>query len=171
MQHTNETGKQPEGIPIPRNMDENSTDRFKIKMNPVVSSNVEAVGYHPDLQIFQIRFKSGQTFQFFNVPPETFEEMKASDSIGKFFHARIKNQFSGDKLGANQERKDDGSTIVVTVYEIAKEYTVHVPRQDKEAEITKDEIMNAQQEAMLIVQAAKNHMQGREPRRKLLAVN
>lgn len=58
------------------------------------SSNVAAAGYDEDAQEFSIRFHSGRTYTFLNVPLEVYEEFTEADSKGKFFNERIKDQFA-----------------------------------------------------------------------------
>lgn len=167
----NET--QQEGIPIPRPPKEpgDDSERFNIEMHMVESSNIDKIGYQPDLQILQIAFKNGGVYQFFNVPVETYERMRDSESVGKFFHASIKNQYAGDKIAKDSERKIDGTRIDVTVYKIESEYSVSVPRAPgMEGDPTREEIMKAQEEAMLIVQKGHEFMKGRPPGRSILAV-
>jgi hypothetical protein len=56
---------------------------------PVESSTAVSVGYDEASQTLEIEFRSG-VYQYYNVPLVTYEQMMASDSIGKFIHAYIK---------------------------------------------------------------------------------
>ena len=56
---------------------------------PVESSTAVSVGYDEASQTLEIEFKSG-TYQYYNVPLTIYEQMMASDSIGKFIHVYIK---------------------------------------------------------------------------------
>ncbi len=64
-----------------------------IPTTPVESSNIAAIGYDADSKTLQVDFKTGKRYQYQNVPPETFAEFKAADSVGKYFAAQIKNEF------------------------------------------------------------------------------
>lgn len=59
-------------------------------MKPVESSLITAVGYDEATEILRIEFKSGGTYDYMMVPTHVYEDMMASESIGKFFLRRIK---------------------------------------------------------------------------------
>lgn len=67
-------------------------------MKPVNSSNIEACGYDCEARKLTIRFKGGATHHYSDVPTELHEQMMAENereggSVGKFFHAQIRNKF------------------------------------------------------------------------------
>jgi len=62
-----------------------------MKMFPVKSSTIASVAHEPRTGLMEVAFKSGQTYRYGRVPEELFKEMVMSDSIGSFFHKRIKN--------------------------------------------------------------------------------
>jgi len=57
---------------------------------PVVSSNVASIGYDENSYTLEVQFRGGGIYQYFNVPPQVFEEFINADSKGKFFHKEIK---------------------------------------------------------------------------------
>jgi len=67
-----------------------------MKTVQVSSSSISEVGFGNGT--LEITFTNGKTYQYFNVPEETFEEMIASDSVGKFFNSVIRNNYSSIKL-------------------------------------------------------------------------
>ena len=66
-------------------------------MTPVVSTDLASVGH--DGQNLFIRFNSGATYIYSNVPESVFRELLAASSKGKYFHHFIKNAFSYQKIG------------------------------------------------------------------------
>lgn len=72
---------------------------MKVIPHPVTSSNIQQVG-HQNADLF-ITFNSGGTYRYDGVQESVFEEMLAAESVGKFFHARIKGQFPYSKLSDN----------------------------------------------------------------------
>lgn len=69
------------------------------EMTFVDSSNVEAIGYDVGAQELHVRFlKSGQTYVYYSVEEWVFREFLQADSKGKFFAARIRDQYQSAKL-------------------------------------------------------------------------
>lgn len=67
-------------------------------MTPVPgSSTIEQVGYEPATQTLKIKFKSGSTYHFHDVPAEHHSKLITAQSLGKYFHAHIKTKFKGVK--------------------------------------------------------------------------
>lgn len=56
----------------------------------VISSNIDALA-HYDGKLY-IRFKSGITYSYANVPFTYFDAMQKAESAGQFFHRMIKNK-------------------------------------------------------------------------------
>lgn len=64
----------------------------------VTSSNIAEIGYDDSMQTLEVMFKSGLTYQYFNVPAHVFEQLRHSDSVGKYFNAQIKGQYAEARL-------------------------------------------------------------------------
>ena len=76
-------------------------------MTPVKSSTIDSVDHDGDK--LTVKFKSGATlYDYPDVPKELHDRMMAhhaeGGSIGKFFHANIRNVFKHQK----REEKSDG---------------------------------------------------------------
>jgi hypothetical protein len=55
---------------------------------PVISSNLESVGY--ENRILEIRFHSGGTYQYFDVPEHLYHGLMNAPSKGAYFDQHIK---------------------------------------------------------------------------------
>ncbi len=61
-----------------------------MKMTPVTSSNIAAIGYHQPLTALFVEFKNGKTFSYCGVSQEEHSALMGSASIGKHFNQFIK---------------------------------------------------------------------------------
>ena len=64
----------------------------------VVSSNIISVGYDKESLILEIEFKGNTVYQYTDVDERTYEELIAANSVGKYFHQNIRNEFSFTKV-------------------------------------------------------------------------
>ena len=75
--------------------------RKSVAMQPVTSSNVAAVGYTPGPDgkpgNLYVRFKSGDTYVYADVPAEEFAALLAADSPGQYHARRIKGVYGFHK--------------------------------------------------------------------------
>lgn len=69
-----------------------------MERTPVVSSDLSEVGYDPTTMVLEIVFHSGGTYQYFDVPETVYQELLSSESIGRFFHAHVKNNYRYTRL-------------------------------------------------------------------------
>jgi hypothetical protein len=65
-----------------------------LEMIPVVSSNVDAVGYDEGACALHIRFRDGDTYVYQNVPRDVFDELMAADSKGKYVSRIIRPAYT-----------------------------------------------------------------------------
>jgi hypothetical protein len=65
---------------------------------PVTSSTIVSVGYDAATGTLEVEFKSGDVYQYFDVPPRVHEEFMAAQSQGKFLHQHIKGRYRYSKL-------------------------------------------------------------------------
>ena len=63
----------------------------------VNSSMTKTVGYDPLNAILEIEFKSGEIWQYRQVPEHVYQEM-ISGSIGKYFQVHIKGQYEESRV-------------------------------------------------------------------------
>ena len=57
------------------------------------SSNIAGFGYTKETQVLTVEFNNGGTYNYYDVPETTFEEMKNASSKGKFLAQNIKGRF------------------------------------------------------------------------------
>lgn len=62
-----------------------------MKMNHVVSSDLESVGYEDGT--LYIRFHSGGTYRYSGVPVSVYRGLMSAASHGKYFHANVKGLY------------------------------------------------------------------------------
>jgi len=61
----------------------------------ITSSMIESAGWREGMLV--IEFKNGSVYAY-HAPQEYFYGMMAAESAGKYFHARIKPLFEGEKV-------------------------------------------------------------------------
>ena len=59
----------------------------------VASSNIAEVGYESETMTLEVMFTNGGIYQYFDVPPNTYNEMLNSLSPGKYFQHNIRGTF------------------------------------------------------------------------------
>lgn len=63
----------------------------------VKSSAIASVGFNTN-NTLEVRFTSGGTYRFFNVPQTTVEQMLSCDTIGGFFADNISGKFRSRRV-------------------------------------------------------------------------
>ena len=67
-----------------------------IELHPVTSSNIQAVGYAAETRTLAVQFvTTGDIWHYEGVPPEAYEGMMNSPSIGRAFDQNIKPFYPG----------------------------------------------------------------------------
>jgi len=77
-------------------MYDESDKRFT--MRPVNSSNVKEVGYKRDDNTLRVKFKSGDSYDYYGVPETLHRQMMNASSKGKFLHQYIKKNYAYAKV-------------------------------------------------------------------------
>ena len=65
----------------------------------VESSNIASIGYVSETNGLLVRFKSGNTYTYSDVPKDIYDEFVNSKSKGKYFAEHIKEVFEYHKAG------------------------------------------------------------------------
>lgn len=68
-----------------------------IELSPVESSNIAAIGYHAPTRRMAVKFKSGGIHIYADVKPDDHAAFAGAESIGKHFHAHVRNVFKSTK--------------------------------------------------------------------------
>jgi len=63
-----------------------------MKMTPVVSSNIKAIGYEEGT--LRIEFLHGVSYDYRNVPEQVAKDFFEVESKGSFFHRKIRDKYS-----------------------------------------------------------------------------
>ena len=64
------------------------------EMEWVDSSSIDQIGYDEDNRELWIRFKSGETYAYSDVPATTHEEIMRADSKGSYFNREVKPNYA-----------------------------------------------------------------------------
>lgn len=72
---------------------------MRLELQPVVSSNIAAVGYDKGSQTLFVQFKGRDTvYEHPGVPRLTYEIMMAAESIGSYYARNIKKTYPGSAV-------------------------------------------------------------------------
>lgn len=63
-----------------------------MKHTNVTSSMISSVGHDPDTDTMEVKFKSGKTYTYQDVPVEEFEALRDAPSVGQHFNEYFKNR-------------------------------------------------------------------------------
>lgn len=63
---------------------------MKIQLEPVKSSQVEAIGYDAPTKTMRVRFKAGDTYDYQNVSGQIHAQIVSAPSIGRAINQTLK---------------------------------------------------------------------------------
>ena len=75
-----------------------------MELIPVKSSNVQAVGYDPDEKVLAVQFKKGGVYEYPAVPPEMYEALLKSESIGRFVAQVVRAGRKGLRIDTKEDK-------------------------------------------------------------------
>lgn len=64
----------------------------EITMNPVTSSNIEAIGHCSDTNTLAVRFKGGSVYHYPDCDKGVHDALVGAKSVGQHFHQNIKGR-------------------------------------------------------------------------------
>ena len=67
-------------------------------MIPVVSSNIESIGYDESSEQVFVRFLNGGTYAYKGVPKHEFENLLYATSLGSYIHRNYKNVYPYERV-------------------------------------------------------------------------
>jgi hypothetical protein len=62
------------------------------QMVPVVSSQIQSIGFDPVQKVMRIQFNRGGLYEYQNVEPETYSTILTAESVGAEFDKLVKKQ-------------------------------------------------------------------------------
>lgn len=60
-----------------------------IQMYKVISSNIVAIGYNETNKILRVLFKGNNSYLYFNVEPEVYNNLMSCESVGKTLNESV----------------------------------------------------------------------------------
>lgn len=72
----------------------------------VESSHMATMGYEPNTQMLTIGFKNNTVYEYYKVPPNVWDELKAAESKGKYLAKYVKGVFEYKKVEAPKTEED-----------------------------------------------------------------
>jgi hypothetical protein len=76
-----------------------------MKLKPVESEMLVAVGYDQKSHSMLAVFRTGETYRYKNVPSFVYELLMAAESKGQFMHKYILNRFDYERVTAARPRR------------------------------------------------------------------
>lgn len=64
---------------------------------PVVSSNVAAIGYDPDEEILEVEFLNRSIYWYYDVPEEVYDDFMMASSKGKYMWDHIRDIYEYER--------------------------------------------------------------------------
>jgi hypothetical protein len=64
-----------------------------VKMTPISSSAIEAVGYDPPTGRMRIRFTGGNEYDFRGVPRHVYQGLMSASSSGTYYNDHIRDRY------------------------------------------------------------------------------
>ena len=65
---------------------------------PLDSTVLAWVTYLPDLRLLQVGLRTGQDYEYFDVPAHTYSDLLHSDSKGRYYNLHIRNEFRFQRI-------------------------------------------------------------------------
>jgi hypothetical protein len=67
-------------------------------MQPVSSSNIEAIGYDAENQTVYVQFLNGSAYAYKGVPEHEFENLRTASSVGSYLNRNYKNIYPYERV-------------------------------------------------------------------------
>ncbi len=67
-------------------------------LQPVSSSNIDAVGYDAESQTVYVRFLNGSIYAYKGVPEHEFENLRTASSVGSYLNRSYKNVYPYERV-------------------------------------------------------------------------
>lgn len=73
-------------------------NEYGVEMIPVVSSNVQAIGYDDANQYLYVSFLNNTLYRYHGVNIGEFEGLRIAPSVGSYLHRNIKGLYTYERL-------------------------------------------------------------------------
>lgn len=64
----------------------------------VESSSLRSIGYDRATFTLEVQFSNGSVYRYASVPDDLWAQLRSSESKGKFFHDRVRDQFEATRV-------------------------------------------------------------------------
>lgn len=78
--------------------------RIEMKRDPVQSSNIESIGYDHNAATLEVKFHSGEVYQYTNVPESVYKGLFDAESKGRYFHTNIRGKYPFNKIEGKENK-------------------------------------------------------------------
>ena len=62
----------------------------------VRSTVLSAIGYDPDRQVLEARFRTGRIYHYYKVPQDIYDNLRTAPSIGRYFNKHIARKYEAE---------------------------------------------------------------------------
>ena len=69
-----------------------------MKLKPVESEMLEAVGYDANLRVLEVVFNTGDRYRYREVPSFEYDGLMNAESIGRYMHKRIIGRYPYERV-------------------------------------------------------------------------
>ena len=69
-----------------------------MRLQPVASTMLEAVGYDSRQRVLEVIFNSGDRYRYKEVPVFEYKRLMRADSIGQYMHKRIIGRYPYERV-------------------------------------------------------------------------
>lgn len=71
---------------------------IEIEREPVTSSNITSVGYSAEHEALDVEFNTGAVYRYQGVPQSAYDQLRESESVGRFVYARINGHYPCSRI-------------------------------------------------------------------------
>jgi hypothetical protein len=64
----------------------------------VASTNIASIGYDEASETLEVEFLNSSVYQYYNIPPNLYEELLRDGSKGSFLNTYIKNNYAYSRV-------------------------------------------------------------------------
>jgi hypothetical protein len=75
-----------------------------MQREPVESTTMRSVGYDRTDQVLEVEFRSGDIYQYLDVPPAIHKELSSAESKGQYFNSEIRDTYEFVRLDRRRQR-------------------------------------------------------------------